>query len=63
LLKAVNKKAEENEAKLRQQNNQLKQLINKYKGGKQICMDLCLLLTFVALLGYMIRIFKQNGII
>lgn len=61
MLKKTNKKAEDNEAKLRQQNNQLKMLINKHKNGKQICLDMCLLLTFVALLGLLVKMLKSKG--
>jgi hypothetical protein len=61
LLKKTNKRADENEARLRQQNNQLKAAIQKHKNGKQICLDMCLLITFVALVGVLVRMLKGKG--
>lgn len=61
LLKKAKKAADENEAKLKQQNNQLKQVLLKYKNGRQMCLDLFLLLLFVALLGILLRMLKSKG--
>ena len=61
LLKKAKKAADENEAKLKQQNNQLKQVLLKYKNGRQMCLDLFLLLLFVGLLGILLRMLKSKG--
>ena len=61
LLKNTRKAAEENEAKLRQQNNQLKMALEKHKNGKQICLDLTLLLIFIGLLGILLKLLKLKG--
>ena len=61
LIKKAKKAADENEAKLKQQNNQLKQVLLKYKNGRQMCLDLFLLLLFVALLGILLRMLKSKG--
>ena len=62
MLKNVNKKAEETQCQLSQENNELKQLISKHKNGKQICMDLCLLMVFLLLLGVLFHLLQQKGI-
>ena len=61
LLKKARQAAEENEAKPRQQNNSLKMALEKHKNGKQICLDLTLLLIFVGLLGVLLKLLKFKG--
>jgi hypothetical protein len=46
---------------LKQQNNQLKQALERHKNGKQICLDVTLMLVFVGLLGVLIRMLKAKG--
>ncbi len=61
MLKKTRKGQEDNEAHLKQQNNQLKQALERHKNGKQICFDVTLLLIFVGLLGVLIRLLKARG--
>ena len=63
MLKKTRKGQEDNEARLKQQNNQLKQTLERHKNGKQICLDLTLLLIFVGLLGILIRMLKTRKVI
>lgn len=63
MLKKTRKGQEDNEARLKQQNNQLKQALERHKNGKQICLDVTLLLIFVGLLGVLVRMLKERKII
>ena len=63
MLKKTRKGQEDNEARLKQQNNQLKQALERHKNGKQICLDVTLLLIFVGLLGVLVRMLKDRKII
>jgi hypothetical protein len=63
MLKKTRRGQEDNEARLKQQNNQLKQALERHKNGKQICLDVTLLLIFVGLLGILVRMLKERKII
>lgn len=63
MLTKVNEKVEKGNAELTQQNNDLKEAINKYKNGKQLCFDICLLITFLLLLGFFIKLCEFKGIL
>lgn len=63
MLGKTRAKSEKNEARLRQNNNQLKQLLNKYRNGKQICMDMLLCLIFLGLLGVLLKMMQSKGFI
>jgi hypothetical protein len=63
MLKKTRKGQEDNETRLKQQNNQLKQALERHKNGKQICLDVTLLLIFVGLLGVLVRMLKAREII
>jgi hypothetical protein len=61
MLKSANSRAGDVENQLSQDNNDLKKAISKHKNGKQICMDLCLLMTFLLLLGVLVKMFETKG--
>ena len=63
MLTNVNAKAKDTQAQLTQDNNDLKKIISKHKNGKQICMDLCMLMTFLLLLGVLIKLMESKGFI
>ena len=63
LLKKANQKAGDTEAQLTQDNNELKAVIQKHKGGKQMGMDICLLVTLIVLLGMLIKLLEYKGIL
>ena len=56
MLKKTNSKAEETEAQLTKDNSDLKNVLAKHKGGKQICFDICLVMTWLILIGILIKI-------
>ena len=39
------------------------QVLNKHKNGKQICLDMFLLLVFMGLVGILIKMLKSKGYI
>jgi hypothetical protein len=56
MLRATNKRAEKGKLELTKQNNQLKELVTKHKGGRQCCFDLALLFVFLFEFATLIKI-------
>ena len=63
MIGKVNAKTANTAVQLTQNNNDLKQLIAKHKNGKQICLDLGMLMLLLVLLGILISMLSNKGYI
>jgi len=61
MLKSTNKRAESSKLELTKQNNELKELIKKHKGGRQCYFDLSLLFLFLFELASLIKILQSKN--
>lgn len=61
LLKGVQARADKTNDNLKVQSSELKEAINKHKNAKQCCLDLCLLLVFLALLCLDLKLLQMKG--
>ena len=61
MLKAANQKANANKAELNKQNNDLKNAIEKHKGGKQCAFDISLFCCWLVLFGLSMKILQGKG--
>ena len=61
MLKAANGRASANKADLNKQNNDLKNAIEKHKGGKQCAFDMSLFCVWLTLFGLSMKILQSKG--
>ena len=61
MIKKVNTKVEVSWKKLERKDNDLKKLLDSYKKQNRFCVDVCLVLVIVCLLGIAINIYKDKG--
>ena len=60
LLKKTEKVMDKTEQHLRQKNSQLKDILQKYRSNNRFCLDMCLCMFFLILIGVMVNILKKK---
>jgi len=61
MLKKTNQKVERTHLRLIQQNNQLKDVLQKIRSTNKLCCDLCLVICFLGLIGVIVAVLKSKG--
>jgi hypothetical protein len=62
MIKSSRQRGEKNEQRLQQQNNELKEMITKHKGGRQCLFDLILLFIFLIELAVLVKMLQFKGL-
>ena len=60
-MKNLNKKAANARKTLEKRNNELTNVLEKYRSSNKLCLDITLMVIFLALIGLMIGILKKKS--